>query len=163
MKWKEEYSAGSSPRLSECVTPWRQRSLLEPVVWHKCRKQSCPSKADVSHVPVLISISEETEVSTKLLSVTKGFVFTSLEKTLKPLDNIAWHARKLLFLVFVCKVLLLGMLVLCSTIQIISWVTSMIIKSVRHYIKEGEFDPEQPVLKLYSLIMFFFPCMGVVQ
>lgn len=122
---------------------------------------------DISHVPVLISISGEPEVSTKRSSVTKGFVFTSLAKKPKPLrkllDNIAWHTRKILFLEFICKMLLLSILILCSTIQIISWVTSMITKSVRHYIRQGEFDPEQPVLKLHSLIMFFFPCMGVAQ
>lgn len=35
----------------------------------------------VSHVPVLINISGEPKVSTKLLSVTKDFTFISLKKT----------------------------------------------------------------------------------
>lgn len=45
-----------------------------------------------------------------------------------------------LFLVLVCKLLLLSMLVLCFTSQIISLVTSLIIKSLGCYIKD-EFDP----------------------
>lgn len=55
--------------------------------WNKFSDTNAENSSDLlrqddSRVPVLINISGQPEVSTKLLSVPKGFIFTNLKKKL---------------------------------------------------------------------------------